>query len=206
MVRVWLIGLLLLLVPLTNTATASVTSALLAAGDALDIAAQGVQLFAEHISALEQSTSETYDPAAVRRARVRLGAYVVTATEPSSKQGHSANNPVDRYLHNPNLENWTRAKRELTTILMSTLNLLHDVKQVRSDFVNESMFQRLLRYGEGSGSIPDQFALLIPAVSPQELETMKHVRDKYWTLWNDLARTNMLLAEYLRRRADSTNH
>lgn len=204
--RTRILGIILLLMTLTSTATASVTGTLVETGNALDVAAQGVREFTERISALEQSTRDTYDPVAARRARIRLGAYVARSGEPPPKQGLSARNPVDRYLHTSSQEHWTLAKRELTTILMSALNLLSDVKNVRNDFVTESIYQQLLRFGEGTGSIPDQFALLVPAVSPEELGTMKTVREKYWILWGDLARANMVLSKYLKGRADSPNH
>lgn len=190
---------LLFLAVATSHSLASVTSALSDARKAMDVAAQAVRELTGRVRATGQSKREAYDLAIAQKGRARLGPYAAGAGQPIAKDDLSMSNPVDRYLRLPSLENWTLAKREIQVILMSALNLLKDVKSVRNEFVAEPLYQALLRLVEEEGSIPDQFALLVPPRDSEELEMMKAVREQYWALWNDLALANRALGEYLQR-------
>jgi len=194
----------ILLVMQAPAFASTVTSTLVDAGKTLDAADQGIRTFTERMNGLRQSKRGEFERTAAERIKIRLAPYR-GSPEPRAKREIPARSPIDRFVRTPNMENWVAAKREVQTVLMSVMHLLQDVKKIHPDFVNDRVTDELSRFFDGDDSVESQLALMVPPSSPPEMQATKAVREKYRALRRDLAKAQIVMAEYVQSLPHSSS-
>jgi len=102
---------------------------------------------------------------------------------------------LDRASASPS---WNAVLDDVSDVLVQVKTLLGDVKNERSDFVNEDAYAEFLEALEGRAAILGRLREVPPPVTEGELSDLEGVRDKYQVLMSSLGRANAALAEFIK--------